>query len=134
MLDWPRLPAAAALLVAVTPGILAALWGREIASRAEEPGVPERMLRYRARLSRALAAVVAVLAVAAFAHAVWAVPLALLAARAGAFGVRKRVFGDAWSFGAYMLFGVRLWVFAAGFWVLLATGPCLVAAFPASPR
>jgi Zn-dependent protease with chaperone function len=124
------LPAWAAALVALIPGIAAFWWGRA-AANASDPAGAERLAATRKRTGAVFAFCIAVLVTTALDHCLWAVPLLVLVRMVASYYIRRRVLGETWSLAAYLSFFTRLITATFGPWILLAAAPDIVGAWPA---
>src|SRR5262245_35483381 len=59
-------------------------------------------------------------------HAIWAIPLLVVARMCAGYPLRKTIYRETWNLGGYVSFFSRLIVAVFGFWVLLAATPWLV--------
>ena len=124
---FPALDPILVALVAVLPGALVFWWGRGIARLADDPALPERLLAHRRRNGSVAAVSVVLLGIMAMHHLVWALPLLVFARMAAAYPLRRTLYRESWSVGAYLLFFSRLISAAFGFWILVAFTPSLAA-------
>ena len=121
-----RSPIAAAI-IALAPACFVLWRGRALARFANDPALPERMLaETRARLVVIVFAL-AIVTGAWTRHAIWAVPVLVVARMAASYPLRKVLYEETWSLGAYLSFFLRLWVAVFGFWILLAAAPGVLA-------
>lgn len=120
------------LLLAIAPGALAWWRGRALAAAPDET-VAERLFAHRREVAAIGASAGALVVLLAGVHAAWALPLLVLGLLRGSYPARKSVLHETWGFGAYASHMVRFAAAGAGFFVLLAATPALVAALgPAS--
>jgi Zn-dependent protease with chaperone function len=59
------------------------------------------------------------------AHALWLLPLLLLATPSGTFQLRREIFDETWSFVAYASFTLRLSLGIGAYWIALLAAPWL---------
>jgi Zn-dependent protease with chaperone function len=123
------LPAWAAALVALVPGLTAFWWGRDAAT-AGDPARAERLAATRKRTGAVFACSIAALVATALDHCLWAVPLLVVVRAVAGYYIRRRVLGESWSMPAYLSFFARLIAGATGPLVLLAFAPNIVGAWP----
>jgi Zn-dependent protease with chaperone function len=120
------------LLLAMTPGLLAWWRGRPLGATPDET-VAERFFAHRREVAAIGASASALVVLLAGIHATWALPLLVLGLLRGSYPARKSVLHEAWGFAAYASHMLRFAAAGAGFFVLLAATPALVAALgPAS--
>lgn len=112
-----------AVAIALAPAVLRLVWGRPLARLIDDPVLPERLAANRRRNTQAVAASFAVLVVGFTAIATWTVPLMLIARGVAGYPLRKQLYGETWSPGAYLWFFSRLVIAMFGFWILLAVMP-----------
>ncbi|HEX6371030.1 MAG TPA: M48 family metalloprotease [Longimicrobium sp.] len=112
-------------LIALAPGAYAWWTGRALASRADDPDLPDLLVARRRRLQPAwTVALVAVIFISG-GRIGWIVPLGVGLA-AGTFPLRRRLFDERWGFAGYLLWTVRTLVPALGLVLLLQLAPLLI--------
>jgi len=116
------------ILCVLTPGLLAWVMGRRLIRLRDDAILPERWLRYRTNVVLSSWIPIGALLYAAPAHALWALPLVLLAAQIGGFPARKVLYEETWSIAEYLGQVLRLLVAWGGFWILLTASPEIVLA------
>jgi len=127
------LPAWAAVILALAPGVVAFWWGRAAAADASDPTRGERLAAIRKRASPVFGFCGAILFVTAIDDCVWALPLMVFARMVAGYYVRRTLYGETWSLAAYFSFYLRLIAASFGPWILIAISPALVASWPAHP-
>ena len=115
----------AAVLIAVTPAAFRWWRGRALAPLAEDPVLPERLAAHNTRCGQIAGTCAGLLIFFAPASAIGTLPLLLLAWMAAGFPLRKVLYQETWSLGAYLSFFGRLILGGLGFWMLLAATPWL---------
>ncbi len=98
----------------------------------EDPAFPERLTAYRARAGQAVGVGLAVLVIAFTDTLYWSVPLLILAGMVAGHRLRRVIYRETWSLGAYISFVGRALLAFFGFWILLASAPAI--ASYAGPR
>ncbi len=107
------------------PGLLAYWGGRRLIGNETDPVFTDRLWRYRKQvLNAGLLVAIAVMLIAG-GHALWLLPLMLLATLRGAYPLRRAVYGERWSFAAYASFTLRLRLGLGAFWISLVAVPWL---------
>lgn len=106
-------------ILALIPALFRLLRGRSLAPHRDEPALPERLVAGRKLL--AIVFVVALVLLVTFwrGQSLWAVPLEVLSFLAAGWPLRRALFGETWSVGAYLSFYVRLVFVIYGFWIAL---------------
>jgi Zn-dependent protease with chaperone function len=115
-----------ALVLAVSPGLLAWLLGRRLIGHGSEETLPERLLALRQRVGQASGVAASVLLLLAGPHNAWALPVLVLTLLAGSFPARRAVLEESWGLPAYVSHMLRFGLGGAGFFALLAATPALV--------
>ena len=133
-----QLPLLLVATATVAPGIHAWWTGRALIARTADPAFPELLLARRQRVIQVAAVAISLLTVFATEHAVWTIPVLIIAALAGGFSFRRTLYGETWTLADYLPYVVASAVGGAGFWIMLAFAPGLVVALingwaPASP-
>ena len=113
--------------IATLPAIISWWSGRRLAGMLDDPILPERLVAHQRRNGAVLILAIGGLAAVAARSLAWTLPLAIVALHAGAFPLRKALFAETWTFGAYLSFFGRLYFGLFGFWILLAATPSLAA-------
>jgi Zn-dependent protease with chaperone function len=114
-LDYWWLPA----LVALVPAVVRLARGRALARHVDDPALAERIAAGRNLLSFAFTSCLVVLFIGWRSQSAWAIPLELVAYMAAGWPLRRVLFNETWSVGAYLSFYVRLIIAIYGFWLLL---------------
>jgi Zn-dependent protease with chaperone function len=126
--------------------LLARRWGAPLIEAIDAPDFVERYQRHRGRMAGAILLTILlqplalpILAGPEVLSLDLALPLVLglgsltwIGAAAGDFPARQKIFRENWSFGAYLLYWIRLATGLLGFWLLLIGSPWLVRAWPGS--
>jgi Zn-dependent protease with chaperone function len=94
--------------------------------RVDDPVLPERLLAHRMRCTQVLGVTCGLLIFLAAGHAVWSIPVAVLASLAATLPSRRRLFGETWSLPDYLAWTTRVGVALWGYWPLLMAAPALV--------
>ena len=115
----------AAVLIAVTPAAFRWWWGRALAPLAEDPVLPERLAAHNTRCGQVAGVCAGLLIFFAPAWAIGTLPLLWLAWMTAGFPLRKVLYQETWSLGAFLSFFGRLILGGLGFWMLLAATPWL---------
>ena len=100
--------------MALVPGVVAFWWGLAAAADAADPTRGERLAAIRKRVSPVFGFCGAILFVTAIDHCIWALPLMVFARMVAGYYIRRTLYGETWSLGAYLSFFLRL--IAASFW------------------
>jgi Zn-dependent protease with chaperone function len=119
---------AAAVLLALTPAALRWWWGRSLSRLADDPVLPERLATHTRRVGMVAGGCAAALVIGWPRSAPWSVPVLAVAQTAAGFPLRKTLYQETWSLGAFLSFFGRLTIGAFGFWILLALTPWAAAA------
>ena len=118
----------AVVLAVSVPPIAALVWGRRLSASRAAPGLADRWLAY-VRAVTQVGMFSALLGIGLAPQGSLPILLAvLLGAAAGSLPVRRAVFGETWSLGAYLLHVLRFPVALTAFWILLAVMPDTAAA------
>jgi Zn-dependent protease with chaperone function len=122
----PVATAVFAALIALLPAAFVIWWGRGLARLVDDPMLPERLIAARTRNGAVVGFSVALLCVLMWRHAMWALPLLIVARMAASYPLRKKLHGESWSLAGYLSFFSRLILAVFGFWLLLGWTPWLV--------
>jgi Zn-dependent protease with chaperone function len=115
----------AAAVFALVPAALSLWWGRALARHVADPALPERLYATARKRGFAVAFCLTLLLLVAPGHFVWAAALQFVAQSAANYPLRRAIYRETWSIGAYLSFFIRLFVGAYGFWLLLAGAPAI---------
>ena len=110
-------------LIALLPAVISWWSGRKLLALVDDPILPERMNANQRRTSLSFIVALAGLAALGPSSLFWTGPLAFLSAHAASFPVRRAIFGETWSLGAYLSFFSRMMFGLFGFWVVLMGTP-----------
>jgi Zn-dependent protease with chaperone function len=114
-----------AILFALLPAAVAMWLGRGLDRVADAGALSERLAANRVRNSGVTAACATFIYMTGGADRIWALPLLIVAKMAVGYLMRRRLFGETWSFVSYVSFFTRLVIAAFGFWILLSAMPWL---------
>src|SRR5262245_30261921 len=106
---------AAAVLLALVPGLLTWWWGRALSPA--HPALRARMQEAAGRTRGYFFAVLVGMLVFGGSHAPWLLALLLLVRSAAVYSIRRRVFGESWGYLAYLSHALRFWAAFAMFWM-----------------
>lgn len=122
----PSVLAAVALALCAAPvGWIA---GRRIERHVADPLFAERLFAHRVTLTRVYLVLAMVAAVLARWHALWVVPLLIVAATVGGHPSRRAIYDDATPLLRFLADRLRILAGSAGFWIALAATPAILAA------
>ena len=114
------------VVLAVAPGFASWWRGRALVRLADDPALPERLLAARKQNGAALGAAGVLLMAASPKDLPWTLALLTASVIAGAYPLRRTLFGETWTLAAYSWFAVRLLVAIWGFWLAVAMLPVIV--------
>jgi hypothetical protein len=112
-------------LIALFPAAFAVWTGRRLLDLADDPAFAERLLVQRTRSGVVSGLCVVLLMALAWDHFVWELALLMATRMAVGYRIRKALYRETWSFGAYISFFSRLTVASFGFWVALGAMPTI---------
>ena len=107
------------------PGLVAYWGARQLMGCDDDPVFANRLWRYRKRVAFVAWLTVFIVMWTAGAHALWLLPLLLLAAMRGGYPLRRKIFDESWSFLAYASFTLRLSLGVGAYWIVLLATPWL---------
>jgi len=117
-------PLAAAIAAVIAAGLAWAV-ATPLIRAADGPALPERLLQWAGQ-HRFVALLAYLPALFSGRHAFWALPVAWLGLQITTHRVRRRVFGDTWSFAGQVWWKVRAFLAMAAWWWTLMIFPALV--------
>jgi Zn-dependent protease with chaperone function len=118
----------AAALLALVPAAHTWWRGRRLSRLLGDPALPERLIAGNHQRGVITGASFALGCFISGRHALWLVPVMIVAQMAAAYPLRKAIYGETWSLAGYLSFFARLYVAVFGFWLLVASGPAMVRA------
>jgi Zn-dependent protease with chaperone function len=118
-------PPLAAVLIALMSAGLAWAVATPLVRAADSPTLPERLLRWAGQ-HRFIALLAYLPALFSGRHAVWALPVAWLGLQITTHRVRRRVFGDTWSFAGQVWWNARAFLAMWTWWWMLIAFPTLL--------
>ena len=124
-------PLAAAIAAVIAAGLAWAL-ATPLVRAAEGPTLPERLLQWAGQ-HRFVALLAYLPAAFSGRHAVWALPVAWLGLQITTHRVRRRVFGDTWSFAGQVWWNARAFLAMWAWWWTLMIFPALLVDTGAGP-
>ena len=127
-------PLVAMALLVLLPGILGWWWHRGLRRAGDPSMLAERVAAINRRVAFATSALAAFAVVSAGWYGLLTVPLMLVGVAAASYRTRRILFGETWPFHRYLAWRARIVCGAAGFFLLLAATPALVAAAPDGAR
>lgn len=116
---------ALAVAICLLPGVISWLTGIRLMRFRDDPALPER-LQARSVLIVRIVVLAGLALILLPGSPAWKVPFIALPLMLAGFLVRRRVFGEQWGLGMYLLFLVRVTAAFWGFWLLLGLSPSLV--------
>jgi Zn-dependent protease with chaperone function len=125
-------PPLAAGIVAVMATGLAWAVATPLLRAFDSPTLPERLLRWSGQ-HRFVAVLAYVPVLFSGRHALWALPLAWLGLQITAHRVRRRAFGDTWTFVGQVSWNARVVVGTQGWWWSVLFAPAVLLYADASP-
>lgn len=120
-------PLVVAASLALLPAVITWLTGRGLATRVDDRSLPERLHFHQQRTGVAMGIAMVAIGVISPAALLWAVPLLFTTVLLVGYPIRRTLFEETWSAGAYLSFFYRLIVGIFGFWMVLAALPFLAA-------
>src|SRR5215218_1724006 len=114
---------AAATLIALIPAAVSWLSGRRLARRLDDPLLAERLMRHYRRNGMAIGCAFVACMVADANALPLTLPLLISGTVAAAYPLRRVMFGERWSFGAYLSFHHRLMAGLFGPWIGICALP-----------
>jgi Zn-dependent protease with chaperone function len=114
---------------ALLPAALVWWTGRVLLRNVDDPVLPERLMATRLRGRVLVGFSWGLVVVLAPEHALWAIPLMIVARALAAYPLRKALQVETWSPLAYLSFFTRLVLAFYGFWLLLIWAPSLEGLF-----
>jgi Zn-dependent protease with chaperone function len=112
-------------VIALVPAAMAWWSGRKLAALVDDPAFPERLNADQRRNGALVFVALAALTFIAFESLIWTLPLTVSALVAAGYPLRRSVYGETWSLGAYLWFFARAMFAWSGFWILLGATPSL---------
>jgi hypothetical protein len=116
-------PLVAAASLALLPAVISWLTGRGLATRIDDRSLPERLHFHQQRTGVATGIAMVAIGVISPAALLWAVPLLFTTVLLVGYPIRRTLFEETWSAGAYLSFFYRLIFGIFGFWIVLAALP-----------
>jgi heat shock protein HtpX len=114
-----------AAAIALVPAVAAHMRGRQIARFADDPALPERLFTGTRTASGSLVFSMAALIMVAGGHAIWAIPLAIIACVGAGLPLRRILYNETWSLASYLSFVIRFFIAFWHFWILVGALPAL---------
>lgn len=112
-------------IIALAPGAYAWWTGRALATRADDPELPDLLLAHKNRQSLPWLLSLIALMLVPGGGMEW-IPLLLLGIGIGGFPLRRKVYDEQWGLGAYLLWSTGIILAAAGVFLFLQFTPLLV--------
>src|SRR4051812_20440846 len=119
---------AAATLIALIPAAVSWLSGRRLARRMDDPVLAERLMSHHRRNRMAIAFTFIACTIVDGNAAPLTLPLLISGSIAAAYPLRRVMFGECWSFGAYLSFNHRLMAGLFGPWIAICALPYVASA------
>ena len=117
--------ASIAAAIAVVPAVVTYARGRQIARFADDPALPERLAAGGHVAGSSLLFTIFALIMLTGGAAIWAIPLTVIAYVAAGLPLRRLLYKETWSVGAYLSFVLRFFVAFWSFWGLVCALPAL---------
>jgi hypothetical protein len=114
-----------ATLIALLPGLLSWWSGTQLARSLDDPVLPERFMAHQRRNGMLLAAAFVASAIVEPRALPWNGPLLFSTVLAAGYPARRAIYGETWSFTAYLSFFHRLTIGVLGVWMVLAAIPAV---------
>ena len=111
--------------IALLPGALCWVQGRNLLRLADDPLLPERLAVSRRRNGLAFVIALATLVALDPAALPWTAPLLIVVVLAAGYPSRRTLYGETWGIAACIWFNLRLYFALFGFWMVLAATPPL---------
>ena len=116
-----------ATLIALLPCLLSWRSGAQLAQSLDDPVLPERFMAHQRRNGMLLAAAFVASAMVEPRALPWNGPLLFSTVVAAGYPTRRAIYGETWSFTAYLSFFHRLTIGVVGVWIVLAAIPPVAA-------
>ena len=118
-----------AVPLALLPAALNLWWTHRLPT-GDDTALPERHMALTQRVSAATTSCAIGIGIVAGWHALWIVPLQILALVCATHRTRQRLFGETWPLRRYLLWRLRMFGGVWAYWVCLALTPALVVYTP----
>jgi len=118
-----------AIPLALLPAALNLWWTHRLPT-GDDTALPERHMALTQRVSAATTSCAIGIGIVAGWHALWIVPLQILALVCTTHRTRQRLFGETWPLHRYLLWRLRMFGGVWAYWVCLALTPALVVYTP----
>jgi len=118
-----------AVPLALLPAALNLWWTHRLPT-GDDTALPERHMALTQRVSAATTSCAIGIGIVAGWHALWIVPLQILALVCTTHRTRQRLFGETWPLHRYLLWRLRMFGGVWAYWVCLALTPALVVYTP----
>ena len=125
MSSWPGSTILAAT-VALVPACIGLWRGWYLARLVNDPALSERIIAGARVRGEVFGCVFVLLVIVWPGYTIWTLPLLVISRMAASYPLRRILYGETWSLGAYLSFFLRLSVGVSGIWVLLGAGPALI--------
>jgi heat shock protein HtpX len=114
-----------AVVAAIVPAVVRWWWSRALTPLVNDLAFPERLAAYRVRSGQAVGVGLVLLVVGFTSTLYWSVPLLILSCTMAGHRLRRVIYRETWSLGAYISFLGRASLAFFGFWILLASAPAI---------